>query len=88
MDDFESGDETFPQAAQKSVVWFEHWSSDALLFITDERNVGPLPVVASWSSRKDRGKARWPIKVSLMCEWQAFDYQDYECGLSGCGRVT
>lgn len=43
MDDFESGDETFPQAAQKSVVWFEHWSSDALLFITD----GEMSTIAS-----------------------------------------
>lgn len=35
MEDFEAGDETFAQAAQKSVVWFEDWSSDALLFISD-----------------------------------------------------
>lgn len=31
MDQFEAGEETFQQAAQRSVHWFEQWSQNALL---------------------------------------------------------
>lgn len=33
MDDFYAGNETFVQAAKKSVRWFESWASDAHLNI-------------------------------------------------------
>ena len=31
MDDFEAGNESFYEAARKSISWFEDWSSDAHL---------------------------------------------------------
>lgn len=34
MCDYEAGNEKFHEAARKSIVWFEDWSSDALLKIT------------------------------------------------------
>ena len=34
MQDFESGSETFYEAARKSIGWFESWASDALLRVT------------------------------------------------------
>ena len=34
MQDFESGNETFYEAARKSIGWFESWASDALLRVT------------------------------------------------------
>lgn len=34
MCDFEAGNETFYEAARKSVGWFEDWAIDALLRIT------------------------------------------------------
>ncbi len=35
MDDFEAGEETFREAALKSILWFEHWSGDAIRDITN-----------------------------------------------------
>ena len=34
MQDFESGSETFYEAARKSIGWFESWASDTLLRVT------------------------------------------------------
>lgn len=34
MDDFHAGNETFVEAAKKSVNWFESWSSDAFLTVS------------------------------------------------------
>lgn len=34
MDVFEAGNETFHHAAQKSIQWFECWSSETLLRIS------------------------------------------------------
>jgi hypothetical protein len=39
MDDFLHGNETFVQAAKKSIRWFEDWSSDMFLNITRQ----PIP---------------------------------------------
>lgn len=35
MCDYEAGNESFIEAAQKSVHWFESWSSDAYLRISE-----------------------------------------------------
>ena len=34
MHEFEAGNETFYDAARKSIGWFESWASDALLRVT------------------------------------------------------
>lgn len=34
MHEYESGNETFYEAARKSIGWFESWASDALLRVT------------------------------------------------------
>ena len=34
MHEFEVGNETFYEAARKSIGWFESWASDALLRVT------------------------------------------------------
>lgn len=34
IDDFLAGEETFEEAAQKSIAWFEDWANDATLAIS------------------------------------------------------
>jgi len=40
MFDFEAGNETFYEAARKSVGWFEDWANDALLRVTADEIPG------------------------------------------------
>lgn len=41
MCDFKAGNESFEEAARKSLAWFESWASDAYLRASDR----PIPLV-------------------------------------------
>lgn len=59
MCDFVAGNETFYEAARKSIGWFEDWATDALLRITRKSPPGaPDECGACGDGRETRGSCR------------------------------
>jgi len=52
MCDFENGNESFYEAARRSVGWFESWASNALLRVTAHSIPGAPQIETGASSRK------------------------------------